>query len=71
MNGEFTPQARKRWESIPAQFQDKLLHNVWCTRCRTATTIVGFKGMIIEGDLVLKGLCIRCGGKVARVIERE
>jgi hypothetical protein len=33
------------------------------------TTIVQFTGRIEQGDLVLDGRCISCGGPVARVIE--
>lgn len=32
-------------------------------------TIVNFKGNIKQGDLILRGECIRCGGAVARLIE--
>jgi hypothetical protein len=47
----------------------RLLNNVWCVACHTTTTIVQFTGRIEQGDLVLDGRCINCGGPVARVIE--
>ena len=47
----------------------RLLNNVWCVACRATTTIVQFTGRIEQGDLVLHGRCISCGGPVARVIE--
>ncbi len=65
----FTPQALKRWESIPADTRQRLLSNVWCAHCSKETTITGFTGRIQRGDLILTGQCIKCHGEVARVIE--
>jgi hypothetical protein len=33
------------------------------------TTITNFGGEVVAGDLVLAGVCQRCGGKVARLLE--
>ncbi|MFQ5434039.1 MAG: plasmid pRiA4b ORF-3 family protein [Anaerolineae bacterium] len=65
----FTPQARWFWDSIPEHIQAKIIGAVWCSHCRESTTIVNFKGNIKQGDLLLRGECIRCGGSVARLIE--
>ncbi len=65
----FTPPARQRWESIPAQIRQRLLANVWCGRCRHEVTITNFSGTIKSGDLLLVGKCAECHGDVARVIE--
>lgn len=40
----FTKSARQRWESIPTNFPQRLLSNVWCGQCRHETTITNFSG---------------------------
>ena len=65
----FTPQARKRWESVPADIRRRLLSNVRCVRCAHETTITNFSGVIKGGDLLLVGKCAECHGDVARVVE--
>jgi hypothetical protein len=67
----FTPQAQWFWDSIPEHIQAKIMGAVWCSHCRESTTIVNFKGNIKQGDLLLRGACIRCGGAVVRLIEGE
>jgi hypothetical protein len=66
---DFTPPARQRWESIPAEIRQRLLANVWCAHCRHEGTITHFGGAIKGGDLLLMGKCAECHGDVARVIE--
>lgn len=65
----FTPPARQRWESIPAEIRQRLLSNAWCGHCRHETTITNLSGTIKRGDLLLVGACAECKGAVARVIE--
>jgi len=65
----FTPQALKRWESIPADASRRLLRSVWCAHCSKETTITNFTGRIQRGDLILTGQCNKCHGKVVRLIE--
>ena len=67
----FTPQAARRWEELDARSKTLILNNVWCVRCRKSTTIVRFDAKIEQGDLILQGECIKCGGSVARVIEGD
>jgi len=66
---DFTPLARERWESIPADIRRRLLSNVWCSRCRHETTIINFSGTLKAADLLLVGKCAECQDDVARVIE--
>jgi hypothetical protein len=66
---DFTPPARQRWESIPAEIRQRLLASVWCDRCRHERTITHFGGAIEGGDVLLVGKCAECHGDVARVIE--
>jgi hypothetical protein len=57
------------WDAIPSHFQARILHNVWCPHCGDMTTIMDFTGEVHGRSLVLRGACITCRGKVARVLE--
>ena len=67
--GKFTPQAATLWRRIPAWAQAKLLSSVYCKRCGHMVTITNYSGEIVEGDLLLTGVCAECGGVVARLVE--
>lgn len=66
---KFTAPAAKLWARVPAEFKKRLLSNVWCAHCRQEVCITNFSGTVRGGDLVLEGLCSRCGADVARLIE--
>ena len=68
---QFTPQAAHRWSELDGSLKMRLLNNAWCVACRNETTIVHFTGRVNGGSLVLEGCCIKCDGRVARVIEGE
>ena len=65
----FSAKAKRLWERIPEDFRPTLLANVWCGKCGDCTTIIDFCGEVKGGDLVLEGVCSRCGAPVARHIE--
>jgi len=67
----FTPQARARWEQIPAWAQENILAAVWCGDCRSSRPMRPNEGSIKAGSLVLKGVCKHCGHPVVRSIEPE
>jgi repressor LexA len=67
----FGRQAKRLWERIPEDFRQTLLANVWCRKCASGTTIVKFRGEVEGGDLILRGVCSRCGSQVARHVERS
>ncbi len=73
MNPSFiTPEAQEFWDTIPPHFQQRVLNNVWCPHEREMTTMAdGFWGRMSGLSLVLHGTCVRCGGRVARVIEER
>ncbi len=71
MKENFTPQALKLWERVPAWAQEKLLANVYCTKCVAMTTIINFSGHVVDGDLILSGVCKACASEVTRLIESE
>ncbi|MCJ7721809.1 hypothetical protein MUO98_05330 [Candidatus Bathyarchaeota archaeon] len=64
-----TLQAQKIWNAIPGEIRMKILNNVWCVNCSDITSIGSVNGKIEKGMLVLRGICTRCGGSVARVLE--
>jgi hypothetical protein len=66
---KFTPHAATLWRRIPASAQAKLLTHVYCTHCGGMVTITNYSGRIVEGDLLLTGVCAECGGVVARLVE--
>jgi hypothetical protein len=69
MQPRFTPAAHILWNAIPQHFQEQVLHNVWCPHCSDMTTMTEFTGEVHGRSLVLRGTCVRCHGKVARVLE--
>jgi hypothetical protein len=70
-NSAFTPAAVAVWRQIPDWAQEKLLANIWCSRCGAMTTITAYQGAVVKGDLVLTGACSTCGGAVKRLIETD
>lgn len=69
MSPPFTPAAQVLWDAIPPHFQECVLHNVWCPHCGDMTTMTDFTGEVHGRSLVLRGTCVTCRGKVARVLE--
>ncbi len=65
----FTPAAQILWDAIPSHFQERILQNVWCPHCGDMTTMMNFTGVVHGKSLVLRGTCVTCRGKVARVLE--
>ena len=55
-------------ERDPAAHKEKVLKNVFCAKCGV-TEMVKFSGKMQKGDLILRGSCAKCGGKVVRLIE--
>lgn len=63
----FTPPARRRWESIPADVRQRLLANVWCAHCCREVRMTSFSGTIKNGGLLLVGQCAECHGDRSRI----
>ena len=70
MEDNFTPKAKQIWESIPGNIRVKILNNVWCVSCASNRGLGKVSGKIEKGMLILRGVCTRCGGEVARGVER-
>jgi hypothetical protein len=60
--------AKKRWLSIPSNIRKKLEDNVFCSKCGV-TTIVDYRVDFENFQLILRGACKSCSGKVARVMD--
>ncbi len=58
-------------EEIPYDVKIKILNNVWCVKCSSVTGVANISVSKEKSDLVIKGISTRCGGPVARVIERN
>lgn len=65
----FTPKAEALWSIVPNWARERILANVFCTRCRTSVQMVDYTGTEKNGDVILEGQCAVCGHKVARVVE--
>jgi len=63
--------AKKRWDELSSDTRKAIMDFVWCTRCRSGTTMQVREGKMSGRSLVLHGICKKCSGEVARVIEPE
>ena len=66
-----TPEARKRWQQVPDWAKEKILQAVWCGTCLAGTPMQLREGRMKERDLILEGICRKCGAEVTRLIEPE
>jgi len=66
---QFSLEAAKIWEEIPAEFQEIILDNVLCSHCRDSVRMVNYSGSVVSGEMLLKGNCAICGHDVARLVE--
>jgi len=64
-----TTQAKILWEAIPKPLRLKLLNNVYCSDCKKTTGVGDIKMTVESGDLIISGICTKCGTKVARLVE--
>ena len=69
MQPPFTPAAQILWDVISPHFQERVLHNASCPHYDDMTTMTEFTGEVHGRSLVLRGRCVTCRGKVARVLE--
>ena len=61
--------AMQKWNNTPEEFQQKILNNVFCGKCRGSTTIIDYEITNSVHDILLEGKCKKCGNKVARLLE--
>jgi hypothetical protein len=68
---KFTPSAKRFWEAIAPDLRLRILNNVWCVQCMKSSSMGNVTGRIEKGMLTLTGVCTRCGGVVARLVEPD
>ena len=66
---KLTPQAKKLWDDIAGSQRVRILNRVWCVSCMKVTGMGEVRGNVEKGMLSLKGVCTRCGGLVATIVE--
>lgn len=67
----FTPAAQKFWDELEPKARVRLINNAFCFSCNAETGIGNASGSMEKGNLILKGICTRCGEPVARLIEGD
>ena len=67
---KLTPQAKKIWETVSPDQRLRILNHVWCTHCMKISSIGNASGRVEKGALALTGICTRCGGLVAKIVEQ-
>lgn len=70
-DGDNSLTLKYKWESIPEEFREKIIQNVWCTHCSDVVEILGFQVYSAGPDIVLRERCAVCSSEVARVVEWE
>ena len=68
-DGKFTTEAAIVWGTIPLIIQQRILDNVFCTRCAGSVRMVHYTGTVKQGDIRLEGQCATCGHTVVRIVE--
>ena len=68
---KLTPQAGKIWESLAPDLRLRILNDVWCVNCMKPSSMGNASGKVEKGRLTLTGVCTRCGGLVARIVEQD
>jgi hypothetical protein len=66
---KFSPQAQRIWDAIAPDQRLRILNNVWCVRCMKSSSMGNISGKIENRRLSLSGICTRCGGVVAKIVE--
>ena len=66
---DLTPQAKKMWDAIAPDQRLRILNNVWCVNCMKTSSMGAVRGRVDKGVLSLTGVCTRCNGLVARIVE--
>jgi hypothetical protein len=66
---QFTPKAAILWNTVPKEARERILKNVYCANCMAQVEMVDPNGQEENGNLVLTGLCSKCGHEVVRIVE--
>ena len=66
---DFTPDAEAFWCQFEQELREKILDNVFCTKCPSPVRMILAEGKMEGEFLVLRGDCALCGQQVSRVVE--
>lgn len=67
----FTPMAQEFWNTIDPKLRVRLMNNIFCPSCKGETGIGNVSGSVEKGNLILTGVCTKCGESVARLVEGQ
>ena len=62
------PTAEEKWNKLPADFKERVINNIYCMKC-AISKIKDYTIHQESGRIVLRGKCVECNNKVARIIE--
>lgn len=63
-------QAAQKWKKIPKHLQERIISNVFCSKCGE-TTVVDYSLHNDKMGVLISGKCKKCGKAVARLVENE
>ena len=66
---DLTPAAMQRWSRMSDANKEAILTHIWCSTCKGVGIRDASGELHPSGDIILRGFCPNCGGKVCRVIE--
>lgn len=64
----FTKKAELLWHLVSTMEKERIIERAFCTKCK-GSEMVDYSGSEKDGDLVLEGVCAKCGYRVVRVVE--
>lgn len=67
-DSESAESPQQKWETILPELREKIIRNVWCPHCRDVFQMVDYRVYSAGLDILLRGQCGICHGKVARVL---
>ena len=66
---DLTPAAMERWARMDDAGKELILERIWCGACGGTGIRAASGELHPSGDIILRGFCPACGGKICRVIE--
>lgn len=60
--------ARKKFEALPIEKQQKAVGDVFCIQCQRSFKLEPFEVSEFRGTLMISGKCTNCGNEVAKPV---
>jgi len=64
----FTPKAELLWHLVSTLEKERIIERAFCTKCK-GSEMADYSGSEKNGNLVLEGVCAKCGHRVVQVVE--